>query len=485
MSKDQSPVIVWLRQDLRLADHPALRAAISTDAPVIPVYILDDETPGQWGIASASRWWLHHSLESLGSALKSRGSRLILKRGTVSKVLTALVKETGAKAVYCSRAYEPWAIKLERELKQDLEKVDCELKRYPGTLLMEPEDIETKTGGPFKVYTPFWKALSSQREDTKPLPAPQTIKKPSKWPDSEKLTDWSLLPAKPDWAGGMREMWQPGEEAAIDRLNDFLEEDVNQYAANRNIPGKPFTSRLSPYLHFGEISPRRVWHAVKHRTQSGSLSKGAETYLKELVWREFSYHLLFHFPTLPEKPFRPEYAAYPWSRSKKNLEAWQRGQTGYPVVDAGMRELWHTGWMHNRVRMIVASFLVKHLRIPWQDGEEWFWDTLVDADLANNAASWQWVAGSGADAAPYFRIFNPMKQGTDYDPDGAYVRRWVPEIAKLPDKHLHAPWEAPEDILKEAGVELGKTYPHPLVDHGEARKAAMAGYEAVKAETDG
>ena len=485
MSKHASPVIIWFRQDLRLGDHPALRAAISTGNPVIPVYIFDDETPGDWSIASASRWWLHHSLESLSEALKSLGSRLVLRHGGFADELSALAEETGATAVYCSRAYEPWATRLEHNLKQQLQKVDCELKRYPGTLLIEPEDIETKSGGPFKVYTPFWKALCAQRDESKPLPAPQSIDAPGTWPASDKLKEWKLLPTKPDWAGGMRETWQPGEAAAIERLNDFLDEDINQYAANRNIPGKACTSRLSPHLHFGEISPRRVWHAVKHRTQSGSLSKGAETYLKELVWREFSYHLLFHFPHLPEKPFRPEYAAYPWSKSNKNLEAWQRGQTGYPIVDAGMRELWHTGWMHNRVRMIVASFLIKHLRIPWQDGEAWFWDTLVDADLANNSASWQWVAGSGADAAPYFRIFNPMKQGADYDADGAYVRRWVPEIAKLPDKHLHAPWEAPEEILNEAGIKIGKTYPGPLVDHSEARKAAMAGYEAVKSETAG
>ncbi|MDO9384334.1 MAG: deoxyribodipyrimidine photo-lyase [Hyphomicrobiaceae bacterium] len=472
--------LVWFRQDLRLTDHRALRAAIATGAPVLPVYILDDETPGPWAIASASRWWLHHSLTELTRALAGIGAPLVFRRGTFSAELVKLVKETGATAVFCSRSYEPWAVALENDLKAKLTKAGAELKRYPGTLLREPEDLRTKTGGPFKVYTPFWNALSGGDDPAKPQPAPTQITPPAKLPKSDALASWKLLPTKPDWSGGMRESWQPGEAGAEQRLEAFLDAIVSGYADSRNRPDKVGTSRLSPHLHFGEISPCRVWHALMHHARGNSLDKGAETYLKEIVWREFSYHLLFHFPDLPEKPFRPEFAAYPWKNQKANLTAWQRGQTGYPIVDAGMRELWHTGWMHNRVRMIVASFLIKHLLISWQQGQTWFWDTLVDADLANNAASWQWVAGSGADAAPYFRIFNPMKQGTTFDPKGEYVRRWVPELAALSDEDLNTPWEAAPAALAKAGVVLGKNYPHPIVDHAEARKAALAGYAAVR-----
>lgn len=472
--------VVWFRQDLRLTDHRALRAAIATGAPVLPVYILDDQTPGSWPIASASRWWLHHSLEELTRTLADAGAPLILRRGTFAAELVKLVKETKASAVFCSRSYEPWAVALEKELKPKLEAAGAELKRYPGSLLREPEHLRTKTGGPFKVYTPFWNALSGGEDPAKPQPAPTQITPPSAIPKSDTLASWKLLPTRPDWAGGMRESWQPGEAGATLRLEAFLNDTVSGYADSRNRPDKFGTSRLSPHLHFGEISPNRVWHAVLHHARGSSLGKGAEIYLKELVWREFSHHLLFHFSDLPDKPFRPEFAAYPWKYQKAKLTAWQRGCTGFPIVDAGMRELWHTGWMHNRVRMIVASFLIKHLLISWQQGEAWFWETLVDADLANNAASWQWVAGSGADAAPYFRIFNPMKQGATFDPDGRYVRRWVPELAGLPNADLHAPWQAAAATLAEAGVTLGKTYPHPIVQHEEARKAALAGYAAVR-----
>ena len=473
--------IVWFRQDLRLTDNRALRAAAADGARVLPVYILDDDTPGAWKMGAASRWWLHHSLEALGRSLADLGVPLVLRRGVIAEELSKLVTETGAKGVYCSRSYEPWAIKLEHTLKASIEKAGAAFKRYPGTLLREPEDIKTKTGGPFKVYTPFWNALSSGADPAKPQPAPAQLPPPVKLPKSDKLADWKLLPTKPDWAGGMRESWQPGEAGAELRLEAFLDETIAGYATSRDRPDKLGTSRLSPHLHFGEISPARVWHAVMRHTGGDSLGKGELTFLKEIAWREFSHHLLFHFPDLPEKPFRPEFAAYPWKYQKAKLTAWQRGQTGYPIVDAGMRELWHTGWMHNRVRMIVASFLIKHLLISWQQGEAWFWDTLVDADLANNAASWQWVAGSGADASPYFRIFNPMKQGTTFDPDGHYVRRWVPEIAGLPDADLHAPWEADAAALQSAGIVLGKTYPKPIVDHAEARTAALDGYATVKA----
>lgn len=476
-----APNIVWFRQDLRLTDQRALRAAAATGAPVLPVYILDDETPGAWAIASASRWWLHHSLAALSKELADIGAPLVLRRGAFARELMTLVKETGARAVFCSRSYEPWAVALEQELQASLKKAGAELKRHSGVLLREPEDIRTKSGGPFKVYTPFWNALSSGDDPAKPHPAPTKLTPPAKLPKSETLASWRLLPTKPDWAGGFRQSWQPGESGAEARLEAFLDETVGGYADSRDRPDKTGTSRLSPHLHFGELSPCRVWHAVMGHAHGRHLGKGAQTFLKELVWREFSHHLLFHFPTLPEKSFRPEFDAYPWKYQKAKLHAWQRGRTGYPIVDAGMRELWHTGWMHNRVRMVVASFLIKHLLISWHQGEAWFWDTLVDADLANNSASWQWVAGSGADAAPYFRIFNPMKQGATFDPNGDYVRAWVPELGKLPNADLHAPWLASDATLQAAGVILGDTYPHPIVDHDVARKAALSGYATVKA----
>lgn len=476
----EAPNIVWFRQDLRVTDHRALSAAAATGAPLVPVYILDDETPGDRAMGAASRWWLHHSLVAHGDRLRALDASLVLRKGAVARELLHLVQETGARAVYCSRSYEPWAVALETDLQANLQEVGAELKRYPGTLLREPENIRTKSGEAYKVYTPFWNALRAGDPPAQPQPAPKRLRPLTRSLKSDQLASWRLLPTKPDWAAGFRASWQPGEEGAEERLEAFLDEAVSGYATSRDRPDQIGTSRLSPHLHFGELSPQRVWHAVVHRAR-GHLGKGAQTYLKELVWREFSYHLLTHFPDLPDKPFRPEFAAYPWKHHKAKLTAWQRGRTGYPIVDAGMRELWHTGWMHNRVRMIVASFLIKHLQISWQHGAAWFWDTLVDADLANNSASWQWVAGSGADAAPYFRIFNPMKQGATFDPDGDYVRRWVPEIAKLPDADLHAPWLASPATLKAADIVLGKTYPVPIVDHDAARKAALAGYAEVKA----
>lgn len=474
------PVILWFRNDLRLADHRALTAAVASGAPIVPVYIHDPKAAGGWTPGAASRWWLHMSLAALAQSLKERGAPLILREGDTEDCLAALAAETGATSIYFSRAYEPWATAQEERIKERFSG-QIDLKRYAGAMLREPEEVRTKSGDPFKVYTPFWRALTALGAPSAPVPAPKSITPPSKKIASGKLADWQLLPTKPDWAGGMREMWQPGEDGAHARLDTFLKESLAGYAETRNLPAVDGTSRLSPHLHFGEISPRVCWHratAAKDKVKAGDAA--LETFLKELVWREFSYHLLVHWPDLPDKPFRPEFAGFPWKKSAANLKAWQRGQTGYPIVDAGMRQLWHTGWMHNRVRMIVASFLIKHLAIPWQDGEAWFWDTLVDADLASNAASWQWVAGSGADAAPYFRIFNPVTQGEKFDGEAAYVRRWVPEIAKLPDDVIHAPWTASPNILARAGVTLGKTYPHPVVNHADARQRALEGYAAMR-----
>ncbi len=475
------PIIVWFRLDLRLADNHGLTRAIADGAPVVPVYILDDETPGAWRAGGASRWWLHHSLASLAKDLEAVGSRLILRRGDALDVLPSLARDTRAQAVYASRAYQPWAGELEAQLKSRLAQDDVIFRRFSGTLMFEPEAVKTKDGGPFKVYSPFWRAATSNIRVPAPSNAPTTVSAPARWPRSDSLESLELLPRKPDWAGGLGETWTPGSAGALRRLDTFLEAALGGYGDDRNRPDRESTSRLSPHLAFGEVSPAMLWHGA-HAVARGKpkLQKGLEVFLKELVWREFSYHLLAHWPTLPDAPFRPEFKDFPWVEAPKLLHAWQRGQTGYPIVDAGMRELWHTGYMHNRVRMIAASFLVKDLLIPWQTGAHWFWDTLCDADLASNSASWQWVTGSGADAAPYFRVFNPSLQGAKFDPDGLYVRRWVPELAELPNDAIHRPWEAPEMVLRAAGVGLGRTYPHPIVDHGVARDRALAAFKQLK-----
>ncbi len=478
------PVLLWFRRDLRLSDHPALSAAVASGHPVIPVYILDDETPGQWKAGGASRWWLAQSLRSLERDLGELGSRLILRRGEPASVLTDLAEETGATALYFTRGYEPFQPALEDRIKGAMLVLGVECRRFGGQILLEPEKLLSKAGGPFRVYTPFYKTVVARELPRAPQTAPSSIPAPERWPQSDDLQGWHLEPTHPDWAGGIRAEWTCGERAAKARLSAFVDGMLKSYHDQRNVPGTDGTSRLSPHLAFGEISPLQIWHAVLTAAEAAGSHDFGEQYLKEIIWREFSYHLLFHFPHLPDKAFKPEFDAFPWGEMRTgDLQAWQRGQTGYPIVDAGMRQLWQTGWMHNRVRMITASFLIKHLLIPWQQGEAWFWDTLVDADLASNAASWQWVAGSGADAAPYFRIFNPVLQGEKFDPDGNYVRRFCPELAKLPSSLIHKPWEADRSQLRSAGIELGETYPVPIVVHADARKKALAAYEKVKRGT--
>lgn len=479
------PVIVWFRQDLRLADQRALAAATASGQPVIPVYILDDESPATWRPGAASRWWLNQSLTSLDDSLTSIGSRLIYRKGAAVDVLGALIDETDATTVFVQAAHEPWASAAELTIHTQLKSRGVEFKRMAGAMLKHPEALRTQAGQPFKVYTPFWRALRAAEQPAHPVAAPVSLKAPAKWPSSDDRASWKLHPTAPDWSADMGKLWTPGEDGASARLNAFLAAPLRDYDHDRNRPDRPGTSRLSPHLHFGEISPATCWYAANsaaERLAARGLTadKGLETFQKELVWREFATHLLVHWPTLPDAPFKPAFAAFPWADDAKGLRAWKKGQTGYPIVDAGMRELWATGWMHNRVRMITASFLVKDLLVPWQAGEAWFWDTLVDADLASNSASWQWVAGCGADAAPYFRIFNPGRQGETYDPDGAYVRRWVPELAKLPSAHIHEPWTAPPLVLASAGVTLGKTYPHPIVDHAKARDRALAALKTIK-----
>ncbi|HEY0966755.1 MAG TPA: deoxyribodipyrimidine photo-lyase [Opitutaceae bacterium] len=478
------PTIVWFRQDLRLQDNTALAEAVARGGPVIPVYILDDDGEGRWAAGGASRWWLHHSLAALQASLEARGSRLILARGGALAILRSLAASTGAGAVYWNRRYEPAVIARDSTVKTVLTSDGLEAKSFNGSLLFEPHTITNKQGRPFQVFTPYWRHCL-----TLPVPAPVALRagplpSPAKWPAGSTLASFGLLPSIP-WDAGFSPVWTPGEEGARRRLKAFVAETITAYADDRNVPSVTGTSRLSPHLHFGEVGPRQVWAAVQGLSRESGvfpLNNGARVYLSEIGWREFSHHLVFHFPSTPERPLRPEFEAFPWASDPKGLRlrAWQRGRTGYPIVDAGMRELWTTGWMHNRVRMIVASFLVKHLRLNWTHGATWFWDTLVDADLAANTLGWQWSAGCGADAAPYFRIFAPVLQGEKFDPKGEYVRKWVPEIARLPDKFLHAPWTAPANVLEYAGVDLGRTYPEPIVDHATARAEALAAFKQLR-----
>ncbi|MCP5364386.1 MAG: deoxyribodipyrimidine photo-lyase [Hyphomicrobiales bacterium] len=476
-----NPILVWLRQDLRLADHPALAAACGTGAPVVPVYILDDETPGPWAMGGASRWWLHGSLQRLAQDLSQRGAPLVLRRGRADQVLCGLARECGAAAVYWNRHVEPYWRDVERELEERLTKLGLRVQSFSESLLFDVGRIVGQQGKPFRVFTPFWRACQASPPPASPLAPPKRLRGLDAPLSSDPLDHWRLRPSKPDWAGGLRAAWTPGENGAQARLDDFLNGDVGTYKPDRNRPEPSVTSGLSPHLHFGEISLRQVWHAAAwHAEHEPASQSGIEAFLREIGWREFYANVLVHEPASPDKPLQERFSRFPWASDRQSLLAWQRGRTGYPIVDAGMRQLWQTGWMHNRVRMIVASFLIKDLLIPWQDGEHWFWDTLVDADLANNAGGWQWVAGCGTDAAPYFRIFNPVSQGEKFDSDGAYVRRWVPELARLPDRWIHKPWQMPPLELQALGVHLGETYPQPIVDHAGARQRALAAYQSLK-----
>ncbi len=480
MTGDPAPSSVWFRQDLRLADNPALTAAATRGAPLLPVYVLDDETPGRWAPGGAGCWWLHHSLTALAADLHGLGRPLVLRRGGAERVIPELAAEVGAGAVFWNRCYEPFAIARDTRIKSALIERGLSVESSNGALLFEPWVPQTQSGGPFKVFTPFWRHLLGRSAPAAPLPRPAALPGGIE-ARGDALEDWSLLPRAPDWAGGLRETWCPGEAGAKLRLEAFLDKAVGDYREKRDLPDSPGTSRLSPHLHWGEVSPRQVWHATRHRAAAGGpAGSDSEAFLRELGWREFSYHLLYHWPTLPERNWKPAFDAFPWRDDEAAYRAWTRGRTGYPLVDAGLRELWATGWMHNRVRMVAASFLIKHLLIDWRRGEDWFWDTLVDADLASNSASWQWVAGSGADAAPFFRIFNPVTQSRKFDPEGGYLRRWLPELAKLPAAAIHAPWEAEAGTLAAAGVRLGETYPRPIVDHSAARQRALAALETTK-----
>jgi deoxyribodipyrimidine photo-lyase len=474
---EQKPAttILWFRRDLRLEDHPALCAAVRRGR-VIPVFFWSPEEDGTWAAGSASRWWLHQSLTRLDESLRQRGSRLILRTGPVVAALSKLVDQTGAARVYWTRRYEPAARAIEQKVKDAMHARNAATTDFPGTTLFQPGTVRTQGNDPYTVFTPFWRRCMQSDESGQPERAPKDLSPPAHWPASVPLTDFRLMPAV-DWAAGFRATWQPGEPGAQQRLRAFVKHSLRGYEIERDRPDHEGTSRLSPHLHFGEISPRQVFAAIWKNAPIAV--RDAERYLTELGWREFAHHLLFHFPDTPEQPLRPAFARFPWSNDGKILQAWRKGRTGYPIVDAGMRQLWHTGWMHNRVRMIVASFLTKDLLLPWQEGAKWFWDTLVDADLSNNTLGWQWTAGCGADAAPYFRVFNPVTQGERFDPEGSYVRQWVPELAKVPTKFVHQPWTAPPGVLREAGVALGKNYPQPIVDHAEARLRALEAFKKI------
>ncbi|WP_394761573.1 cryptochrome/photolyase family protein [Phenylobacterium sp.] len=468
-----APIIVWFRRDLRLSDNPALAAAVASGRPIVPLYVLD-ETPGLRAPGAASLWWLDQSLRRLAASLEALGSRLILRRGPAAAVLDGLARDTGAAKVVWNRLYDPGVTDRDTALKAALKGQGVAVTSFNGALLSEPWTVRNKSGEPFKVFTPFWRAARAGLDLTPLHPTPAALIAPTAWPATERLETWSLQPTKPDWTAGFG-IWTPGEAGARRRLEDFLATGLARYAEGRDIPAGGAVSRLSPHLHFGEISPRQVWAALDDAVEARpGLDRHAEKFRAELGWREFSHALLFYNPEMESRNFKPAYDAFPWREDPIAFTAWTKGRTGYPMVDAGMRELWATGFMHNRVRMLTASFLVKHLLLDWRLGEAWFWDTLLDADRANNAAGWQWVAGSGADAAPYFRIFSPMGQGEKFDTNGAYVRRWVPELARLPDAVVHSPWTADPRILRAAGVVLGQTYPHPIVDHGFARDRALA-----------
>ena len=467
-----NPVILWFRRNLRLHDNLALNAAAESGRPVVPVYVSDELDAG-----GAGRWWLHHSLVALDEGLRERGAGLIVRAGRPEEMLPRIAAEIGADSLYFSKRYEPVARNQERALSKALEG-GCELHGFDDGVIRHPESVLTQSGTPYKVFTPFWKAASGVGDPSEPISRTSGLETSTAGLQAGGIDQLKLLPTTPDWAGGLRETWKPGEKGAFERL-DAACEIAGDYDDDRDRPDLEGTSRLSPHLHFGELSPRQVWHDIRSATPASG-QKGADALLRQLYWRDFSAYLLYHFPRLPHEPLRAEFREFPWTHDPEGLRAWQRGRTGYPIVDAGMRQLWETGWMHNRVRMIVASFLVKDLLVPWQEGADWFLDTLVDADLANNSASWQWVAGCGTDAAPYFRIFNPVLQGKKFDPMGDYVRRWVPELERMPAKSIQEPWKASLDEQKAANVIIGEDYPEPIVDHGKARDLALEAYRAIR-----
>jgi deoxyribodipyrimidine photo-lyase len=480
MSSRTNPIIVWFRDDLRLSDHPALSAAAKTGAPVIGLFVLDEESSGIRSLGGAVRWWLAQSLRRLQASVQAAGADLVQRRGAAAEVIPAIAREAKAGAVYWNEIAQAPHLAIAEKVEAELVKAGINSQSFAGDLLAPPRDIRNKEGRGLRVFTPFWRRVQALGDPPAPLPAPKRLTTIAGIA-SDLLESWEFEPRHPDWAGGLRETWTPGEAVAQARLKDFLANGLKGYAGDRDRPDRDGTSSLSPHLRFGEISPRQIWHAARFAAaERPALSADADKFLSELGWREFCRHLLHDDPDIATANLQPTFDAFPWKHDAKALAAWQRGRTGYPIVDAGMRQLWHTGVMHNRVRMVVASFLVKHLLIDWREGEQWFWDTLVDADAGSNPANWQWVAGCGADAAPYFRVFNPVLQGEKFDPDGVYVRRWLPELSQLPAELIHQPWRATPLELHSAGVELGRAYPEPIIDHGKGRQRALAAYAGLR-----
>ncbi len=470
--------IVWFQRDLRLNDNPALYQASQRFEQVIPLYIDAPKEAGLWAPGAASRWWLHHSLAALSDSLSRIGSLLVIRSGDTEAVLRELIGEQGVAAVYWNRRYEPWAEARDQTVTESLSATGIDCRRFHTGLLHRPQDLLNRSGSPYRVFTPFWHRIEAQMFDQPVLPRVRQLNAPAKPVASLPLADVALKPAHA-WADSIAAHWRPGQAAAEAVLQRLVDRAADGYADGRDYPALAVTSRLSPHLHFGEISPGQIVYRLQELAAGDASNR--QSLIRQLAWRDFAYYLLHHFPKTPEQPMNPRFREFPWrSNTDRFLSRWQRGRTGIPLVDAGMTELWETGWMHNRVRMITASFLTKNLGIHWLHGARWFWDTLVDADLANNTLGWQWVAGCGADAAPYFRIFNPVTQARKFDAEGRYVRRWLPQLAGLPNRYLHSPWEAPSDVLEATGIELGSAYPMPLVDLGQSRKAALAAYDTIR-----
>jgi deoxyribodipyrimidine photo-lyase len=482
MKRASRGTIVWFRQDLRLHDNPALHAGLNRGDWIIPLYIHYEPEEGDWPAGSASRWWLHQSLTVLATALRNRGSRLIVKRGPALEVLSRLAAQSGADVVYWNRRYEPAAIVRDTSLEQSLRKAGITCVSFNGSLLIEPWDLCNRSGGSYRVFTPFRRRLLECLEVPCALATPRSIARPTKWPESSEIAELQLLPTI-RWYARMSQHWTPGELGALGRAREFLAEAFTTYRENRDQPAADGSSSLSPHLHFGELSVRQLWRLGEKAAKRQRLKDDAwreSSFASQLAWREFAHHLLYHYPRTATQPLDSRFERFHWQVDHSAQRAWERGLTGFPIVDAGMRQLWASGWMHNRARMIVASLLVKNLRQPWLQGARWFWDTLVDADLAANTLNWQWSAGCGADAAPYFRVFNPITQGKRFDPRGDYVRRWVPELARMPAEHIHAPHLAPAAVLQKARVRIGVTYPAPILDLRKSREQALAAYRALR-----
>lgn len=470
--RQHAPVILWFRKDLRLIDNPAMASALETGRAVIPLFIWSYEDEGEWPLGGASKWWLHQSLYRLNMELKQRGSRLILRAGDPLTMLKKTIQETGASQLFFSRRYEPTSLKYDAKVIQELEKMHVHVHTFNASLLFEPWEFQNQ-----KTFNAFWKH-AQKMQPQEPLEAPTQLPIVALNIESLPLEKLHLEPIV-NWTSGMKSTWQPGPDGACNRLYYFIENNLDHYFKDRDRPDKDASSFLSPHLHFGEMSPRHVFHAVtrwKHTQVSKQVIESCDAFLKQLLFREFCTHMLYHFPNLPHAPYNSDFNHFRWKENEDNLAAWKAGKTGYPIIDAAMRELWITGWMHARLRTIVASFLVKDLLIPWQIGARWFWDTLVDADLASNSYNWQWIAGCGPDALPYGHFINPAVQGEKFDPDGHYIRRWLPELAKLSNTHIHRPWLASEIDLDLAGIHLGFDYPYPIIDHEKAKKRALSNY---------